>query len=79
MRSPTSAWFSVGQGGLQRTDAAHLGELGLDPPGEFGGFGVGPGQQQDVYAAQVVDDPHGGGPLVGGFGVGAALRTQQIS
>ena len=62
----------VGQGGLWWADSAELGELGLHPAGQVGGFGVGSGQEQDVFAAQVVGEPHRGGALVGRFLVGAA-------
>ena len=63
---------AVRQRGLRRADGAELGELGLDAAGEVGGFGVGPGEQQHVLAAQVVGEPHGGGAVAGGFVVGAA-------
>ena len=49
---------------------AGLDEPGLDPAGEVGGFVVGSGEQQHVFAAQVVGEPRGGGALAGGFGVG---------
>ena len=63
---------AVGQGGLRWSDGAELGELGLDAAGQVGGFGVGSGEQQHVLAAQVVGEPHGGGPVVGSLVVGAA-------
>ena len=63
---------AVRQRGLRWADGADLGEPGLDAAGEVGGFGVGPGEQQHVLAAQVVGEPHRGGPVVGGLVVGAA-------
>jgi hypothetical protein len=62
---------SVGQGGLRVPDRAELDEPGLHPPGQVGGFGVGPGEQQHVLAAQVVREPHGCRAVVGCFLVGA--------
>ena len=70
-RSPTPAWFPSDSGGLRRPDGAELGEPGLHAPGQVGGFGVGPGEQQHVLAAQVVGEPHRRGAVVGGFLVGA--------
>ena len=63
---------AVGQGGLRGPDGAELGELGLDAAGQVGGFGVGSGEQQHVLAAQVVRQPHRGGPVISSLVVGAA-------
>ena len=61
----------VRQGGLRRPYRAKLDEPGLHPPGQVGGLGVGPGQQQYGLAAQVIREPHRCGAVVGGFLVGA--------
>ncbi len=63
---------AIGQRGPSWADRAQLGEPGLDAAGQFGGLGVGPGQQQHVLAAQMVGQPHGCGAVVGGVLVGAA-------
>ena len=72
IRSPMPAWLPSASAACGGADGAELGELGLDAAGELGGFGVGPGEQQDVLAAQVVGEPHRGGTVAGGFVVGAA-------
>jgi hypothetical protein len=61
----------VGQGSLRAPDRTEPDKPGLDAPGQVGGLGVGPGQQQHVLPAQVVREPHRRRPLAGGFGVGA--------
>jgi hypothetical protein len=61
----------VGQRGLRMLHRAELDEPGLHAPGQVGGFGVGPGEQQHGLAAQVVREPHRCGALVGGFLIGA--------
>src|SRR5207247_9387494 len=63
---------AVRQGGLRRTDRAEPGEPGLDAAGQFGGFGVGSGEQQHVLAAQVIREPYRGSAVAGGCGVGSA-------
>ena len=63
---------AVRQHRLRRADVAELDEPGLDPAGQFGGFGVRPGQQQHVLTAQVVGEPHRRGAVVGGFLIGAS-------
>ena len=63
---------AVRQRGVRPLDGAELDQLGLDPAGQLGGLAVGPGQQQDVLAAQVVGQPHAGRAVHGRFLVGAA-------
>jgi hypothetical protein len=43
--------IAVRQRSPRRPDTAHLGELGLYAPGQLGGFGIGPGEQEHVLAA----------------------------
>ena len=61
---------AVRQQRLRRPDGAHRREPGLDPAGQFGGFGVGPGQQQHVLATQVIGEPHRRGAIIGRFLIG---------
>jgi hypothetical protein len=67
-----SGVVAVGQGGARLGDGAEQDQFGLDAAGQVSDLGVGPGEQQDVLAAQVVGEPHARSPVQGGVVVGGA-------